>query len=52
VNQNARAAGAAERPAAIAEWIIGLLESELRIVQIACPELGAFGSDWVHFKVG
>jgi predicted secreted protein len=45
LNQNARAAGAAERPAAVSELISGLLEREIGIVQMPCPELCAFGLD-------
>ena len=51
LNQNARVAGAAERPAAVVELITGLLEREIGIVQMPCPELCAFGMDRAHVKV-
>lgn len=51
LNQNARAAGAAERPAAVSELITGLLEREIGIVQMPCPELCAFGLDRAHIRV-
>ena len=43
LNQNARVAGAAERPAAITELIAGLLERGIGIVQMPCRELRIFG---------
>jgi predicted secreted protein len=51
LNQNARAAGAAERPAAVSELIAGLLEREIGIVQMPCPELCAFGLDRGQVRV-
>lgn len=51
LNQNARVAGAAERPAAVVELIAGLLEREIGIVQMPCPELCAFGLDRAHVKI-
>jgi predicted secreted protein len=45
LNQNARAPGAAERPAAVAELVAGLLDRDVGIVQMPCPELLAFGLD-------
>ncbi len=51
LNQNARVAGAAERPAAVVELITGLLEREIGIVQMPCPELCAFGMDRAHVTV-
>jgi predicted secreted protein len=45
LNQNARVAGAAERPAAVVELVAGLLAREVGIVQMPCPELCAFGLD-------
>jgi predicted secreted protein len=51
LNQNARVAGAAERPAAIVEIITGLLERDIGILQMPCPELCAFGLDRSHIKV-
>jgi predicted secreted protein len=40
-----RAAGAAERPAAVAELVTGLLQRNIGILQMPCPELYAFGLD-------
>jgi predicted secreted protein len=51
LNQNARSAGAAERPAAVRELITGLLEREIGIVQMPCPELCAFGLDRGQVRV-
>jgi len=45
LNQNARSAGAAERPAAVAELVTGLLDRDIGILQMPCPELYAFGLD-------
>ena len=45
LNQNARAPGAAERPAAVLELIVGLLERDVGIFQMPCPELILFGLD-------
>jgi predicted secreted protein len=51
LNQNARAAGAAERPSGIAELVIALFEREIGIIQMPCPELFAFGLDRGHFCI-
>jgi predicted secreted protein len=51
LNQNARAPGAAETPAAIDELIEGLLARRVGIVQLPCPELCAFGLDRAKVKV-
>lgn len=45
LNQNARSAGAAERPAAVVELVTGLLERDIGILQMPCPEICAFGLD-------
>ena len=45
LNQNARAAGAAERPSAVTELVTALLDREVGIFQMPCPELFAFGLD-------
>lgn len=45
LNQNARVAGAAERPAGVVELIVGLLERGIGVIQMPCPELQAFGLD-------
>lgn len=51
LNQNARAAGAAERPSAVTELVTALLEREVGILQMPCPELYAFGLDRGHICV-
>ena len=43
LNQNARVAGAAERPSAITELIVGLMERGIGIVQMPCAELRILG---------
>lgn len=43
LNQNARVPGAAESPAAVVGLINGLLERDVGILQMPCPELHAFG---------
>jgi predicted secreted protein len=45
LNQNSRVAGAAERPAAVVELVMGLLNRDVGILQMPCPELCAFGLD-------
>jgi predicted secreted protein len=45
LNQNSRVAGAAEQPAAVVELVMGLLNRDVGIVQMPCPELCAFGLD-------
>jgi len=45
LNQNARAAGAAERPSAVTELVTALLDREVGILQMPCPEIFAFGLD-------
>jgi predicted secreted protein len=45
LNQNARSAGAAERPAAIAELVSYLIDSGIGILQMPCPEIHAIGLD-------
>jgi predicted secreted protein len=51
LNQNARVAGAAERPAAFVELVIGLLERDVGILQMPCPELCVFGLDRANVRV-
>jgi predicted secreted protein len=51
LNQNARVAGAAERPAAVVELVIGLLDRNVGILQMPCPELCAFGLDRAQVQV-
>jgi predicted secreted protein len=43
LNQNARVAGAAERPSAITELIVGLMERGIGIVQMPCAESRILG---------
>jgi predicted secreted protein len=43
LNQNARVAGAAERPSAITELIAGLMQRGLGIIQMPCAELRTLG---------
>jgi len=45
LNQNARAAGAAERPSAVTEFVTALLDRQVGILQMPCPELFAYGLD-------
>jgi predicted secreted protein len=51
LNQNARAAGAAEHPSAIPELVTALLDREIGILQMPCPELYAFGLDRGHICI-
>jgi predicted secreted protein len=51
LNQNARVSGAAERPAAVTELVIGLLNRDVGILQMPCPELCAFGLDRAQVQV-
>jgi predicted secreted protein len=51
LNQNARVSGAAERPAAVVELVIGLLNRDVGILQMPCPELCAFGLDRAQVQV-
>jgi predicted secreted protein len=51
LNQNARAAGAAERPSAVTELVSALLDRKVGVLQMPCPELCAFGLDRGHICV-
>jgi predicted secreted protein len=51
LNQNARAPGAAERPAAVVELVTGLLDRDVGILQMPCPELCVFGLDRAQVQV-
>jgi predicted secreted protein len=44
-NQNARSAGAAERPAAVVELVSYLLDHDIGILQMPCPEIHVIGLD-------
>lgn len=54
LNQNARLARCAELPAAVAELIGGLMDRQIGIVQMPCPELMviALDRDHVHIRSG
>lgn len=51
LNQNARLAGCAERPAAVRELVDGLLQRGVGIVQLPCPELLMLGLDRGHIQI-
>ena len=51
LNQNARVAGAAVRPAAMEELISGLLRQNLGMLQMPCPELVLLGLDRAHLPI-
>ena len=51
LNQNARVAGAAERPAAVNEIVTGLMKRDIGIVQMPCPELVILGLDRNHLPI-
>ena len=51
LNQNARLAGCAELPAAVGELIGGLMEREIGIVQMPCPELMVIALDRAHVHI-
>lgn len=51
LNQNARVAGAAVRPAALDELVTCLLERKIGIVQIPCPEFELLGLERAHLPI-
>jgi predicted secreted protein len=51
LNQNSRVAGAAVRPAAMEDLIAGLLQHNIGIVQMPCPELILLGLDRAHLPI-
>jgi predicted secreted protein len=51
LNQNARMAGTAERPAAVTELVQALFARDVGLVQMPCPELCAFGLDRAHVRI-
>ena len=51
LNQNARVAGAAERPAAVNELITDLMKRDIGIIQMPCPELVILGLDRAHLAI-
>jgi predicted secreted protein len=52
LNQNSRVAGAAVRPAAMENLIAGLLQHNIGIIQMPCPELVLLGLDRAHLPIG
>jgi predicted secreted protein len=51
LNQNARVAGAAVRPAAMEDLIAGLLQRNIGITQMPCPELILLGLNRAHLRI-
>ena len=51
LNQNSRVAGAAHRPAAMENLIAGLLQHNIGIIQMPCPELILLGLDRAHLPI-
>lgn len=52
LNQNSRAAGAAVQPAAMESLIASLLQKNIGIIQMPCPELMLLGLDRAHLPIG
>jgi predicted secreted protein len=51
LNQNSRLAGCAERPSAVHELVEGLMQRQIGIVQMPCPELMVLGLDRQHIQI-
>jgi len=51
LNQNARLAACAERPAAVTEVVAGLMERQIGLIQMPCPELMVIGLDREHVNI-
>jgi predicted secreted protein len=51
LNQNSRLARCAERPAAVSELVQGLMEREIGVIQMPCPELMVIGLDRAHVHI-
>jgi predicted secreted protein len=51
LNQNSRVAGAAVRPAAMEKLIASLLQHNIGIIQMPCPEIILMGLDRAHLPV-
>jgi predicted secreted protein len=51
LNQNSRVAGAAVRPAAMENLIAGLLQHNIGIIQMPCPEFILLGMDRAHLPI-
>lgn len=51
LNQNARLARCAERPAAVTELVAGLMSRQIGIIQMPCPELLVLGLDRTHVQI-
>jgi predicted secreted protein len=51
LNQNARVAGAAVRPAALDDLVAALIGQSIGIVQMPCPEFEVLGLDRAHVPI-
>ena len=51
LNQNARLAGCAEAPATITKLIVGLMDRQIGIIQLPCPELLMLGLDRERIQI-
>jgi predicted secreted protein len=51
LNQNARVAGAAEVPATVRGLVEGLMDRNIGILQLPCPELMVLGLDRERFQI-
>jgi len=51
LNQNSRLAGCAERPAGVSELVRGLMDRDIGIIQMPCPELMVIALDREHVHI-
>jgi len=51
LNQNARLAACAEVPCAVADLVRGLMDRDVGIIQLPCPELIVLGLDREHIQI-
>lgn len=51
LNQNSRLARCAERPACVTELIKGLMDRDIGVIQMPCPELMVIGLDREHVHI-
>jgi len=51
LNQNARLARCAERPAAVTEIVAGLMQRQIGVIQMPCPELMVIGLAREHVNI-
>jgi predicted secreted protein len=51
LNQNARLAACAEWPAAVAPLVTGLMDRQIGVIQMPCPELMVIGLDRRHVQI-